>query len=100
VQQRRQAWSRAVSEARRAEYDKLVKRQTEAMLALVEASAAVDRFRVEIEQTGADCTLRPMTLRHFGRLDDHQSMARIHLRELVEHSFPVPDPANYGLKRW
>jgi hypothetical protein len=100
VQQRHQAWSRAVSEARRADYDKLVRGQTEAMLALVEASVAIDRFRVEIEETGADCTLRPMTLQHFGRLDDHQSNVRFHLRELVEHGFPVPDPAKYGLKRW
>ncbi len=100
VQQRRQAWSRAVSEAHRGDYDKLVKRQTEALLTLVEASAAIDRFRVEIEQTGADCTLRPMTLRHFGRLDDHQSNVRFHLRELVEHGFPAPEPARYGLKKW
>jgi hypothetical protein len=100
VQGCRQAWSRAVSEARRTEYEKMAKRQTEALIALVEASAAVDRVRADIEKTGADCTLWPVTLRHYGRLEDHQSMARIHLRELVEHGFPVPDPAKYGLKQW
>jgi hypothetical protein len=93
-------WSRAVSEARRGEYEKLLLHEASAMLRLCEASAAIARFRTEIEKTGADCTLRPMTLRYFGRLDDHQSMARIHLRELVEHGFAVPDPSGYGLKKW
>jgi hypothetical protein len=100
VQQCRQAWSRAVSEAQRTRYEKEAKREAELLIALVQQSAAVDRVRADIEKDGADCTLRPMTLRHFGRLDDHQSMARIHLRELVEHSFPVPDPSGYGLKKW
>jgi hypothetical protein len=100
VQQRHQAWSRSVSEARRTGYEKLAKRQTELLIALVEVSAAVDRYRADIEKSGADCMLWPVALRHYGRLDDHQSTARIHLRELVEHRFPVPDPANYGLKQW
>ncbi len=100
VQECRHAWSRAVSEAHRTRYEKEMKREAELLIALVQQSAAVDRVRADIEKEGADCDLRPFAEQHYGRLDDHHSMVRIHLRELIEHGFPVPDPAQYGLKQW
>jgi hypothetical protein len=98
VKARAGAWPRRGP--RRPKYAGLLRLHGEALLAAERTSADLKAFQDEVERKGLRFTLPILRSTLLGDLSDHHSQTRYWLRAAAEHGFPVPDPADYGLKQW
>jgi hypothetical protein len=86
------ALSRAVCENRRPEYDELVRRHWDALLAVERTSAGLKSFQDEIEHDGLRFVLPVLRMTDLGKLGDPNSRIQRWLREAREHGVELTEP--------